>query len=110
MTEGLTGGLYGGFDLIFARFLVNANYFRRLGGIDGTNLVRGLDALAADDQVVFAAELSAHFFDGGAHFAHVLFFGEIDKRLVFERTFVKTNLQAGWGFHGGHSRSFPDKG
>src|ERR1700686_4040786 len=72
------------------------------GGFGGTNLVGGLDALAADDQVVFAAELSAHFFDGGTHFADVIFFGEIDKGLVCECTLMKADLQTRRGFHGCH--------
>ena len=107
--EGLQRGLYGGFDVLLAGLLVDADHFRRLGGIDGTDLVGGLDALAADDQVVLAAQLSAHFFDGGAHLAHVVFFGEIDERLILERAFVQADLQTRRGFHGGHRRSFPGR-
>ena len=90
--ERLRRGLHGGLDVLIAGFLVNADHFRRLGGIDGTNLVGGLDALAADDQVVLAAQLATHFLDGGAHLAHVLFFGEIDECFIFERAFVQGEL------------------
>jgi len=95
--------------VLLARFLVNANHFRGFGGIDGTDLVGGLAALAADDQIVLAAQLATHFFDGGAHLAHVLFFGEIDERLILERTFVQADLQTRRGFHGCHRRSFPGR-
>jgi len=54
MTEGLTSCLHGGLHVLFAGSLVNTDHFRRLGGIEGTNLFRGLGALAADDQVVLA--------------------------------------------------------
>jgi hypothetical protein len=99
-------GLDSGLDVFLPTFLVNRDHFRRLGGIDGTDLARGLDALAADDQVILAAQLATHFADGGAHLAHVVFFAEIDKRLILKRTFMKANLQTGWGFHGSHRRSF----
>jgi hypothetical protein len=85
VTERLTGGLYGGFDVLLASLLVNSDYLRRLGGIDGPNLVGGLAALAADDQVILAAELATHFLDRGAHLAHIVFFGEIDERFILER-------------------------
>jgi hypothetical protein len=102
-------GIHGGLDVLLARFLVNADHLRGFGGIDGTDLVGGLEALAADDQVVLAAELSADFLDGGAHLAHVVFFAEIDKRLILERTFVQADLQTRRGFHGCHRRSFPGR-
>ena len=106
MSEGLRSGVHGGLDVLNVSFLVNADHFRRLGGIDGTNLAGGLDALAADNQVVLAAQLATHFLDGGAHLAHVLFFGEIDERLILERAFMKADLQTRWGFHGCHRNSF----
>ncbi len=82
------GGLHGRFDMVFAGFLVQADNLRRLGGIDGLDLVRGLDALAADDEVILASELGAHFFDGGAHLAGIFFLAEINQRLVDERAFM----------------------
>src|ERR1700684_3850538 len=95
-------GIHGRLDVLFTSFLMNSDYFGWLGRIDGTDLVRSLDALAADDQVILAAELSADFFDGGAHLAHVVFFSEIDKRLVFERALMQAELQTRRGFHGCH--------
>jgi hypothetical protein len=37
--------------------------------------------LTADDEVVFASELSANFGDGSAHAARIFFFCEIEKGL-----------------------------
>ena len=51
---------------------------RRVQRLD---LVGGLDALAADDEVVLAAQLAADFRDGGAHAARVFFVAEIEKGL-----------------------------
>src|SRR5208283_2771774 len=96
-------------NVLLATFLVNPDHLRRLGGIDGTNLVGGLEALAADDQVILAAQLATYCTDGGAHFAHVVFFAEIDKRLILEQTFMKADMQTWWGFHGCHRRSFPGR-
>src|ERR1700678_3739838 len=106
MGERRQSGLYGRFDVLFARLLVNADYLGRLGRIDGTDLAGGFDAFAADNQVVLATELSAHFLDSGAHFTHVFFLAEIDKWLVLERAFVKADLHMRRGFYGCHSRSF----
>ena len=109
MTEGLTSCLHGGLHVLFAGSLVNADHFRRLGGIEGANLFRGLGALAADDQVVLATKLATHFFECGVHLAHVLFFAEIDERLILKRALVKADLQTGRGFHGCHRFPFCTK-
>ena len=74
--------------MVFAGFLVQADNLRRLGGINGLDLVRGLDALAADDEVILASELGAHFLNGGAHLAGVFFLAEINQRLVHEQAFM----------------------
>ena len=73
-----------------------------LAGLMRPDLVGRLDALAADDQIVLAAELSAHFFDGGAHLAHVLFAAEINKRLSDKRSLVEINARAWRSFEGRH--------
>jgi hypothetical protein len=67
---------------------MDSNYLRRLRGIQGLDFVGGLDALAADDQVILAPELAADSLDGGAHLAGVVFFREIEKRLVDEGALV----------------------
>ena len=75
------------------------------------DLLGGPDVLAADDQVVFAAQLRADFFDGVAHLAGVVFAAEINGWLVDERAFVQTDLQARGSFHGCHkctSRGFSE--
>src|SRR5271166_5564294 len=101
MKSSVHGRLY----VFLARLLVNPNHLRRFGRVEGTNFIGGLEALASDHQVILVAEQAAHFIDGSAHLAHVLFFGEIDERLIFKRALVKADLQAGWGFHGCHKRS-----
>jgi hypothetical protein len=54
-------GLHGGLDVFFAGLLMNSDDLRRLRGIQRLDLVGGLDALAADDEVILAAELAADF-------------------------------------------------
>ena len=87
--------------MLLAGFLMNADDLRRLRGIQRLDLVCGLDALAADDQIVFAAQLSANLGDGGAHVAGIFFVAEIEKRLGNEWGFVK--ISARWP-----DRSFGD--
>jgi hypothetical protein len=67
-----------------AGFLVDADNFRGLGRVQRFYFVRSPDALASDDEVVLAAKLSAHFGDGGAHAARVLFIAKIKKGLTDE--------------------------
>jgi len=55
----LQGGGHGGFHVLFPRLLVDADDLGRARGIQRLDLVGGLDALAADDEVILAAELSA---------------------------------------------------
>src|SRR5215813_8433437 len=91
-----------GLDMFFAGLLVNPDDLRWLGGIEGLDLLRGLDVFAAQDEVVLAAQLAANFFDRRAHLAGVFFAAEINRRLVAEWAFVQTDLQARRGFHGCH--------
>jgi len=104
--ESPTSGLHRGLNLLLAGFLVNSDHLQRLGGIDGTNLVGGLHAFAADNQVILAAQLATHFLNSGAHLPHILFFAEIDKRLILERALMQANLQVWRSFHSCHRNSF----
>src|SRR5208282_802685 len=74
--------LYRGLNVLFAGLLMNAYNLRRLRGIQRLDLVGGLDALDADDEVILPSQLSAHAFDGGPHLACVVFVAEIIKRFV----------------------------
>ena len=65
-------------------------------GLTETILSVGADVLAADDQVVFAAQLLADVGDGVAHAADVLRLAIIGDRLVDERPY---GGQSG-GWHG----------
>jgi hypothetical protein len=80
--------LHCGFDVLFAGLLMDADDLRRREGFSDLILSAGLDALAADDEVILAAELSAHAFDGGAHLAGVVFVAKIVKRFVDERALM----------------------
>ena len=106
MREGIERGVHGGLDVIFAGLLMHAHHFGRLGWIDGLILSEVLMRLPPMIRSYSRPSLAAHFFDRGAHLAHVLFFGEIDERFILERTFVQADLHARRGFHGCHRR-FP---
>ena len=103
--KGCERRLHGGFHVLLAGFLVQADQLRGPGGIDGLDLVAGPGPLAADDQVVLAAQLAAHFFDGGAHLAGSRFLREIGERFVYERPFMQACLWAGRSFNGCHERT-----
>ncbi len=83
-SEGFEGGGHGRLYVLFARLLMNADYLRRTRGVQGPDLVRRFDALAADDEVVLAPELSTNALDGGAHLAGIVLKAEIVERLVDE--------------------------
>jgi hypothetical protein len=60
--------------------------------------------LAADDEVILAAELAANAFDRGAHLAGVIFVAEIVKGLVDKGTLMGRGARPDGGFgdcHGG---------
>ena len=94
--EGGERGLHRGLDVLDAGLLMNADDLGRIRRIDRDDLVRGADVLAADDQVVFAAQLGADFCDCFAHAANVLRLAIIGDRLVDERPY---GGQSG-GWHG----------
>ena len=74
---------------------------RRVQGLD---LVGGFDALAANDEVVFASKLGANFSDRGAHAARVLFIAKIKKWLSNKWTGMQACARPDGGFercHGG---------
>jgi hypothetical protein len=100
--ERLQSRVHRGLDVLLAGFLVGADNLRRLGGIDGLDLLGGLDVFAADDQIELATQLAAHFFDSRTHLARIVFAAEVNRGLVAERTFVQADLQARRSFHGCH--------
>ena len=77
---------------------MDADNLGRLRRIQRLDLVGGLDALAADDEVIFAAQLAANFGDGGAHAARVLFVAEIEKRLGHKRSWMQARARPDGGF------------
>ena len=64
--------------------LVDANDFRGVGRIDGEDFGGGAVALAADDQVVFAAEQGLDIGQGSFHEAPGVELVEVEERLVDE--------------------------
>ena len=85
-----------------ARLLMQADDLRGLRGIDGLDLLAGLHVFAADDEVIFAPELAAHFLNRSAHLAGILFVTEIDGRLVLKAPFMQANLETRGSFDGCH--------
>src|SRR5260370_3658970 len=81
---------------------MDSDNLRGLRRIQRFDLSRSLNALAANDQVILAAELSADAFDGGAHLARALFLAEIVKRLVDEGALMGGCARPDGEFQGGH--------
>ncbi len=96
--EGLERGLHRGLNVFLAGLLVDADDLRGLRRIQRLDFVGGLDALAADDEVVLASELAADFGDGGAHAAGVLFVAEIVKWLGDEWSRMQIGARPDGGF------------
>jgi hypothetical protein len=88
--------------MVPAGLLMDSNYFGGPRRIQGLDLLRSAGALTADNQIIFTAQLRAHFLDRRAHAANVLFLGEIDGRLIPEWAFVQADLQTDRGFHSCH--------
>ena len=104
-SKGFERGLHRWLYVLFAGLLVDAHDLRRLRRVQGLDLVGGLDALAADDQVILAAELAADFRDGGAHAAGILFVAEIIEGLGDEWSLMQGRSRPDGGFkrcHGGN--------
>src|SRR5579862_1132529 len=80
--------VHGGLNMLSAGFLVDSNDLRGARRIQRLDLVGSLDPLPADDQVILAAKLSAHSFDGSAHLARILFVAKIKKWLIDERALM----------------------
>src|ERR1051326_1853366 len=74
--------------------LMQPHQLRRTRRIGGTNLVRGLEQLVADHQVVFASQLVAHLLDGVAHATRVLRPREIGRGLVAKWSNLGAGLRA----------------
>ncbi len=66
----------GGLDVLFGRFLMEADEFGGAGGVERADLFAGAKAMASDDEIVFAAELGADFRDGRSLGAGVFFLAE----------------------------------
>ena len=84
--ESLERGLHGRLDVLFAGLLMEPDNLRWLRRVQRLDLVGCLDALAADDEVILAAQLAAHFRDRGAHAARIVLVAEIIKGLGDERS------------------------
>src|ERR1700676_1162130 len=81
---------------------MDSDDLRGARGIQRIDLVVSLDALAADDECILAAEVSADAFDGSAHLAGVFFLAEIVKGLVDEWSLVGRCARPDGGFEGCH--------
>jgi len=89
--------------MILRRFLMNAYYLRGASRVHGRDLFLRFYTLAADDQVIFTAQLPAHFLDSGTHLSGVLFFAEVGQRFVDEWAFMKARLRTRGSFQCCHN-------
>jgi len=67
--EGLEGRLHGFFGVLRAGFLVDADDLGRAGRVEGADFGLGLEAAAADDEVVFAPSWLWTKSNAGLHIA-----------------------------------------
>src|SRR5438067_12115959 len=79
-------GFVGSFDRaigeVFRSLVKSSDDLRAVRRINAVEFAAGLDAFAANDEWVFAAQLALHFVERGAHRRRVFFFSEIGKWFV----------------------------
>ena len=95
-------GVHRGLNVFLPCFLVESDNLRGFRRIQRPDLIRGLDALSTNDQVIFAPQLGAHFLNRSAHLAGIFWVAEINQRLVRERPFMQADLRASGGFNRCH--------
>ena len=83
------------FSLRGAGFLMDADDLGRARRIDGANLLGGLEALAADDEAVFAAEVRGHLVERRAHGARILRIVEVGEGLIGKHALRRARLDRG---------------
>src|SRR4051812_47624046 len=75
-------GLDGFVGQFFGGFVKRADHLGAIRGIDAVERVTRIDALAAYDERILAAEFALYLVERGAHRLGVFFFGEISKWFV----------------------------
>ena len=93
--EGVKRRGHGDLHLRRAGLLMHADHLRRPRRIDGANLVRGLQPLAADDQAVLGAQVRGHMIERVAHGARILGVVEIGKGLIRKHAPRRARLDRG---------------
>src|ERR1035437_8388705 len=86
-----------------AGLLMNADDLRWARGVHGMDFVLGFDALAGDDQVIFAAQLTGDQLQCGLHLARIFRRLEIGKGLIGKPALRRARLNRGSDFWGSHS-------
>ena len=82
--EGGEGGVHGGLGVGGVGCLVEADELGGVGGIDAADFGVGLEALAADDEVILVSELGADVREGVSHLLLRGGLSEVLKRVVAE--------------------------
>ena len=82
--EGGEGGVHCGLSVGGVGGLMEADELRGPGGVGAADLGRGLEAFAADDEVVLAAEIAFDEAQGILHFELDGGVGEVEERLIAE--------------------------
>src|SRR5215510_7364846 len=67
---------------LFRGFVESSYYLCAIGGIDAVERIAGGNPFAANDDRIFASELTLNFLERRAHRLRILFFSEICKRFV----------------------------
>ena len=104
MSNAFERGGHRGLDVLLAGLLVGADDLGRFRWVQRLDLVGGLDALAADDEVVLASKLAANFGDSGAHAARVFFIAKIEKWLGDKWSGMQACARPDGGFERCHGR------
>src|SRR5215469_3022712 len=96
--KGLESGVHRRLNVLPSGLLMDTDDFGGLGRVQRGDLVGGLDALAANDEVILAAKLAANFGDRGAHATGVFFIAEIEKGLGHKRSGMQRGAWPDGGF------------
>ena len=88
----MEGGGHSHFGVFGSGFLVDADDLSGARGVQGANLVSGFEPLAADDQIVFMAQLTGDQLQRGLHPAGVFRELEINKRLIRKAALGRARL------------------
>ncbi len=103
--ECIEGSSHRFFGVLGASLLVDAHHLRRPRRVAGLDFAVGSQAMAANDEVVFVAQVAGHQVQCGLHLAGVFRVLEVGKRLITELALGRARLNFSRKCHGCHSES-----